>query len=53
MRPLRAWRREKVDALFVTGGGFFVALERGQAYEPEVPAEVREWINPALASPER
>ena len=22
-RPLRAWRREKVDALFVTGGGFF------------------------------
>src|SRR6266436_6897821 len=36
-RPLRAWRREKVDALFVTGGGFFVALERGQAYEPEVP----------------
>ena len=23
----------------------------GQAYEPEVPVEVREWISPALASP--
>src|SRR5215471_9562805 len=28
-----------------------VAPERGQAYEPEVPVEVREWISPALASP--
>src|SRR5580693_2616442 len=29
-----------------------VAPERGQAYEPEVPVEVREWISPALASPD-
>src|SRR5262249_34905311 len=27
-----------------------VAAERGQAYEPEVPVEVREWISPAPAS---
>jgi hypothetical protein len=26
--------------------------ERGQAYEPEVPVKVREWIGPALASPD-
>src|SRR5262250_1099990 len=29
-----------------------VAPERRQAYEPEVPVEVREWISPALASPD-
>jgi hypothetical protein len=29
-----------------------VATERGQAYEPEVPVKVREWIGPALASPD-
>src|SRR5262245_40748333 len=29
-----------------------VAAERGQAYEPEVPVEVREWICPAPASPD-
>jgi hypothetical protein len=29
-----------------------VAAERGQAYEPEVPVKVREWIGPALASPD-
>ena len=29
-----------------------VAPERGQAYEPEVPVKVREWISPALASPD-
>ena len=27
-----------------------VAPKRGQAYEPEVPVEVREWISPAPAS---
>ena len=27
-----------------------VAAKRGQAYEPEVPVEVREWISPAPAS---
>src|SRR5215471_8435221 len=29
-----------------------VAPERGQAYEPEVPVKVREWISPAPASPD-
>src|SRR5499427_3946996 len=29
-----------------------VAAERRQAYEPEVPVEVREWICPAPASPD-
>jgi hypothetical protein len=29
-----------------------VTPERGQAYEPEVPVEMREWISPALASPD-
>jgi hypothetical protein len=29
-----------------------VAPERGQAYEPVVPVKVREWISPALASPD-
>src|SRR5258706_14436405 len=29
-----------------------VAPERGQAYEPIVPVKVREWISPALASPD-
>ncbi len=29
-----------------------VAPERRQAYEPEVPVKVREWISPALASPD-
>src|SRR5439155_11006066 len=29
-----------------------VAPERGEAYEPEVPVKVREWIGPALASPD-
>src|SRR6516165_4431883 len=29
-----------------------VATERGQPYEPEVPVKVREWISPALASPD-
>src|SRR5215470_9054206 len=29
-----------------------VAPERGQAYEPEVPVQVREWISPAPASPD-
>jgi hypothetical protein len=29
-----------------------VAPARGQAYEPKVPIEVREWIGPALASPD-
>ena len=29
-----------------------VAPERGQAYEPEVPVQVREWISPATASPD-
>src|SRR5882724_12154643 len=28
-----------------------VVPEPGQAYEPEVPVKVREWISPALASP--
>ena len=28
------------------------APTRGQAYEPEVPVKVREWIAPALASPD-
>src|ERR1700752_1715534 len=28
------------------------APTRGQAYEPEVPVEVREWIGPALAPPD-
>src|SRR4030081_3678483 len=28
------------------------APARGQAYEPEVPVEVREWISPALTSPD-
>jgi len=28
------------------------AAELGQTYEPEVPVEVREWIAPALASPD-
>ena len=27
-----------------------VVPKRGQAYEPEVPVEVREWISPAPAS---
>src|SRR5450631_2830417 len=29
-----------------------VAPKRSQAYEPEVPVKVREWIAPALASPD-
>jgi hypothetical protein len=29
-----------------------VAPKRGQTHEPEVPVEVREWIGPALASPD-
>src|SRR5215468_11603135 len=29
-----------------------VAPERRQAYEPIVPVKVREWISPALASPD-
>src|SRR5215472_4239683 len=29
-----------------------VAAKRRQAYEPEVPVEVREWISPAPASPD-
>src|SRR5262249_12311301 len=29
-----------------------VTSPRGQAYEPEVPVKVREWISPALASPD-
>src|SRR5262252_4567037 len=29
-----------------------VAPERGQAYEPEVPVKVREWISAAPASPD-
>src|SRR5208337_390202 len=29
-----------------------VAPKPGQTYEPEVPVEVREWIDPALASPD-
>src|SRR5450432_2251731 len=29
-----------------------VAPKRSQAYEPEVPVKVREWIGPALASPD-
>src|SRR6516165_4719975 len=29
-----------------------VAPERGQTYEPMVPVKVREWIGPALASPD-
>src|SRR5215207_8938848 len=29
-----------------------VAPKRAQAYEPEVPVKVREWIGPALASPD-
>src|SRR5436189_1689418 len=29
-----------------------VVPQRGQAYEPEVPVKVREWISPALASPD-
>src|ERR1700722_19147888 len=29
-----------------------VAAKRGQAYEPEVPVEVREWIGPAPTSPD-
>jgi len=29
-----------------------VAAKRGQAYEPEVPVKVREWISPALAFPD-
>ena len=28
------------------------AAKPGQAYEPEVPIKVREWISPALASPD-
>jgi len=28
------------------------AADSGQAYEQEVPVKVREWINPALASPD-
>jgi hypothetical protein len=28
------------------------ASKLGQAYEPEVPVKVREWIAPALASPD-
>ncbi len=30
-----------------------VVPKPGQAYEPEVPVKVREWIAPALASPDR
>ena len=29
-----------------------VAPKRSQTYEPEVPVKVREWIGPALASPD-
>src|SRR6202790_2797334 len=29
-----------------------VAPKRSQTYEPEVPVKVREWISPALASPD-
>src|ERR1700751_866552 len=29
-----------------------VAPKRSEAYEPEVPVKVREWIGPALASPD-
>src|SRR5215471_12838663 len=29
-----------------------VVPKRGQAYEPEVPVKMREWIGPALASPD-
>jgi hypothetical protein len=29
-----------------------VVPKPAQAYEPEVPVEVREWISPALASPD-
>jgi hypothetical protein len=29
-----------------------VAAKRRQAYEPEVPVKVREWISPAPASPD-
>ena len=29
-----------------------VMPKRGQAYEPEVPVKVREWISPGLASPD-
>ena len=29
-----------------------VVPKRGEAYEPEVPIKVREWIGPALASPD-
>src|SRR5262245_48324883 len=29
-----------------------VTPKRGQAYEPEVPVKMREWISPALASPD-
>src|SRR5262245_1731622 len=29
-----------------------VAPARGQAYEPVVPVQVREWIGPALAPPD-
>jgi hypothetical protein len=29
-----------------------VVRKPGQAYEPEVPVKVREWIGPALASPD-
>src|ERR1700752_2814032 len=29
-----------------------VAPKRAQAYEPEVPVKEREWIGPALASPD-
>src|ERR1700740_309806 len=29
-----------------------VTAKRGQAYEPEVPVKVREWISPAFASPD-
>ncbi len=29
-----------------------VVPKPGEAYEPEVPVKVREWISPALASPD-
>src|SRR5215472_14596095 len=29
-----------------------IVPKRGQAHEPEVPVEVREWIGPALVSPD-
>jgi hypothetical protein len=29
-----------------------VVLKPAQAYEPEVPVEVRGWVSPALASPD-